>query len=353
LSRFPLGIDIANVTTTGWSHSIPQRYIAGMTTPPYQPGPYGQPNQDPWGQQSGGGHGQYGPRQPEQPGQPQFGGQWGTEQTQQITPNPQGGPTQQFGPGQQAAAQQAGPTQQFGPAQQFGQQPQFGQTQQWPGAGGPQFGGGFQPPEPPPQKKTGMIVAIVVVAVLVIAGAGVGIYLATKDNGTNNAGGETTTSETTTDSSGEETTSEEETTTTEEGGGDAVDAQPGDCIKVNVASSTNADIETIDCSTPEAVYKVATREENSTGSCPNDQYVSYTEEGQLLLCLQLNVRDGECLQITDTEDKRADCAAPEATHRVVKVLDGVDDETQCDDATTEVITYPQPPLTICLASPAS
>ena len=322
-----------------------------MTTPPYQPGPYGQPNQEPWGQQSGGGHGQYGPRQPEQPQQPQqpqYGGQWGTEQTQQIPPNPQGGPTQQFGPGQQAGP---GPTQQFG-QQQFGQQPQFGQTQQWPGASGPQYGGGFQPPEPPPQKKTGMIVAIVVVAVLVIAGAGVGIYLATKGDDSNNAGGGTTTSETTTESSGGETT-EETTTTTEEGGGEAIDAQPGDCIKVNVASSTNADIETVDCSTPEAVYKIATREEDSTGSCPNDQYVSYTEEGQLLLCLQLNVRDGECLQITDTEDKRADCAAPEATHRVLKVIDGVDDETQCDDATTEVITYPQPPLTICLVSPAS
>lgn len=320
-----------------------------MTTPPYQPGPYGQPNQDPWGQQSGGGYGQYGPRQPEQPGQPQYGGQWGTEQTQQLGPNPQGGPTQQFGPGQAGPAQQDGPTQQFG-QQSFGQQPQFGQPQQWPGAGGPQYGGGFQPPEPP-KKKTGMIVAIVVVAVLVLAGAGVGIYLATKDNGSNTAGGETTT-EQTTESSGEETTTEEETTTTEESG-DAIDAQPGDCIKVNVASSTNADIETVDCSTPEAVYRVATREEDSTGSCPNDQYVSYTEEGQLLLCLQLNVRDGECLEITDTEDKRADCAAPEASHRVVKVFEGVDDETQCDDSTTEVLTYPQPPLTICLVSPAS
>jgi hypothetical protein len=317
-----------------------------MTTPPYQPGPYGQPNQDPWGQQSGGGHGQYGPRQPEppqqpgQPAQPRYGGQWGTEQTQQLGPQT-GGPTQQFGPSQAGATQQ------------FGQQPQYGQPQQWPGAGGPQYGGGFQPPEPP-KKKTGMIVAIVVVAVLVVAGAGVGIFLATKDKGSNNAGGETTTSEKTTEPSEDETTTEdEETTTTEEGGGDAIDAQPGDCIKVNVASSTNADVETVDCSTPEAVYKVAVREEDSTGSCPNDQYVSYTEEGQLLLCLQLNVRDGECLAISDTEDKRAECGSPEATHRVIKVLDGVDDETQCDDSTTDVLTYPQPPLTICLVAPAS
>lgn len=294
-----------------------------MTTPPNQPGPYGQPNQDPWGQQSGGGYGQYGqPRPPEQPQQPQYGGQWGNEQTQRIGPG---------GPGQ------------YGQTQQFGQQPPYGQQ--------PQYGGGFQPPEPP-KKKTGMIVAIVVVAVLVVGGAAVGIYLATKDKGSNSASGGTTTSKTT---SGSTESSEDETTTEEttEGGGDAIDAQPGDCIQVNLASETNADIETVDCATPEAIYKVATREETDTGDCPNEQYVQYTEEGQLLLCLQLNVKEGECLEVTDTEDKRAECTAPNATHRVVGVLDGVDDETQCGADATEVITYPQPPLTVCLVAPAS
>jgi flagellar basal body-associated protein FliL len=296
-----------------------------MTTPPNQPGPYGQPNQDPYGQQSGGGYGQYGPR----PGgeQPQWGG-GGNDQTQQ------------FGPGQQ-----------FGqPAQSpYGQQ---GATQQWPGAG-PQYGGGFPPPEPP-KKKTGMIIAIVAIAVLVLGGAGVGIYFATKGDDTNTAGGSTTSSSKTTPPSetSEEETTEETTTEETEDPGDAIDAQPGDCIKVNVASSTDADVETVDCATPEAIYRIATREETDTGSCPNDQYVQYTEEGQLLLCLQLNVRDGECLEVTDNEDRRADCGTPTATHRVAKVLDGVDDETQCPTETTEVITYPQPPLTVCLVSPA-
>jgi hypothetical protein len=308
-----------------------------MTTPPYQPGPYGQPNQDPWGQQSGGGYGQYGqPGPPEQPQQPQYGGGWGNDQTQQFGPQP---PTGQ----PRYGAQPAQPTQQFGATPQYGQ-PQYG--------GG--FGGGF-PPEPP-KKQTARIVAIVVAAVLVLGGGGVGIYFATKDKGgTNTAGGGTTTSSPktgTSDTSEEETTTTEETTT-EESGGDAIDASPGDCIKVNVASSTDADVETVDCSTPEAIYKVATREETDTGDCPNDQYVSYTEEGQLLLCLQLNVKDGECLAVSDEQDKRADCTSPDATHRVVGVFDGVDDETKCGEEATEVLTYPQPPLTICLVSPAS
>ena len=295
-----------------------------MTTPPYQPGPYGQPSQDPWAQQSGGGYGQYGqPRPQGQPQQPQYGGQWGGQPNQ---------PTQQFGPGQQYGGQ-------------YGQNQQYGQ-----------YGGGF-PPEPP-KKNTGRIVAIVVIAVLVLAGAGIGIFFATKgDDGNNTAGGSssTTASDTSdTSSSEDETTTEDEDTTTEdEGGGAAIDAQPGDCIKVNVASSTNADVETVDCDSEDAIYRVGTREEDSTGTCPNEQYVQYTEEGQLLLCLQLNVQDGECLKVSDTADERAECDSPDATHRVIDVIDGVDDETQCGDEATEVITYPQPPLTVCLVSPAS
>jgi hypothetical protein len=291
-----------------------------MTTPPY--GPYGQPGQDPWGR--GGGYGQYGGQTP--PQQPQYGGQYetGNEQTQRF-----GGVQDPYGG-------------------------QYGGTQQWPGAGY----GGAQPPPEPPKKRTGLVVAIIVVAVLVLGGAGAGVYLLNKDDGggtanptTTSAPDETDTTTTTADGTTEDTT---EGTTTEETAepGLAIDAQPGDCIKVNVASATDADVETVDCATPEAIYKVATREDDDSGSCPNDQYVSYSEENSLLLCLQLNVEEGQCLQVTDIDDKRADCATPEATHKVVGVLDGVDDETQCADTATEVITYPKPPLTICLGEPA-
>ncbi len=288
-----------------------------MTTPPHQPGPYGQPSQDPYGQ--GGGYGQYGPpappQQPQYGGWPQYGGQYGG---QYGSDNER---TQQFGGGQQ-----------------------------WPGAGY----GGAEPPEPP-RRKTGKVVAFVVAAVLVLAGAGAGIYLATKDDGGSGvAGGTTTTAPDKTGESSEPGTTTE--TTSEEPPaepGEAIDAQPGECIKVNVASSTSADVETVDCSTPEAVYRIATREETDAGSCPNEQYVSYTEEDQLLLCLQLNVVEGECLQVTDIEDKRTDCASPDATHKVIGVLTGVDDETRCAEATTEVLTYPEPALTICLGEPVS
>jgi hypothetical protein len=206
----------------------------------------------------------------------------------------------------------------------------------------------MEPPPPPQKNKTPMIVAIVVIAALVIGGAAAAIFFATKDKGANTAANPTSTTktgETGTSSSGETTT--EETT---QDSGQAIDAQPGDCIKVNIASETNADVETVDCSTDEAIYKVATREETDTGSCQTEAYVSYTEEGQLLLCLQLNVREGDCLQVTDTDDKRVACTSPDATYKVIGVHD-VDDESQCAAESTDVITYPQPPLTICLAAP--
>jgi hypothetical protein len=292
-----------------------------MTTPPYQPGPYGQPNPNPYGQ---GGYGQQRPPQQPQYGQPQYGGQYGGANDQ---------------------------TQQFGGARQNPYGTPYGATQQWPGAGG-----GFGGPTPePPKKNNGMIIAIVAIALLVLGGSGVGLYLATKDDdGKNSARGGTSTSSSAsdkTDSSDEGTSANDEPVEEPVDPGEAIDAQPGDCIKVNVASATNADVETVDCSLPDAMYRVATREETDTGSCPNDQYVSYTEEGQLLLCLQLNVAKGDCISVGSSEDKRTECTSADATYQVLDVLDGVDDETKCADTTTNVITYPQPPLTICLGSP--
>lgn len=273
-----------------------------MTTPPFQSGPYGQ---QPYGQ--GGGYGQYGqPQPPQQYGQPQYG-----------------------------------------------QQPQYGSTQQW-----PNYGGLGQGPPEPPKNKTPMIVAIVAIAVLVIGGATVGIIFATKDSGTNSAE-QTTTAATGKSASGEETTdgetTEEETTAEEEvTSGEAYDAEPGDCIKVNVASATEAEVEIVGCSDDAAIYRVGTREETDTESCPNDQYVTYTEQGRLLLCLQLNVEPGDCIEVTDTADSFVDCADPNVTNVVLDVFDGVDDETQCtQEGVEQAVTYPEPKLTICLGGPAS
>jgi hypothetical protein len=298
-----------------------------MTTPPYppsQPGPYGQ---DPYGQQPGG----YG-QQPGQYGQPGQSGQYG----------------------QQPYGQQ--PTEQYGQQQPYGTDP-YGQTQQWGQPSQPNYGGGFDPQQQKP-KNQGKIIAIVVIAVLVLAGAGVGIFLATKGDDNNNAGGggdKSSSAPENTDTSEEETSEEEtteETTSEEEEpseGGSASDAQVGDCIRVNVASETDADVETIGCSDDTAVYVVAARLDSDTAECPDGNYVTYTEAGTLKLCMALDLDEGTCFESTDLDDKPVECSDPTATYLITDVLEGVDDASQC--TTPDNLRYSQPPLTICLGPP--
>jgi hypothetical protein len=295
-----------------------------MTTPPYppsQPGPYGQPNPDPYGQQPGG----YG-QQPGQYGQPQSG-QYGQQPTEQYGQDPYGGG--------------------------------YGQTQQWGQPSQPNYGGGFDPQQQKP-KNQGKIIALVVIAVLVLGGAGVGIFLATKGDDNNNAGGGGETSNSApdnTDTSEEPEPSEEETTTTTEEdepatGGSASDAQVGDCIRVNVASETDADVETIGCSDDTAVYVVAARLDSDTAECPDGDYVTYTEAGSaaMKLCMALDLDEGQCFESTDLDDKPVECSDPTATFLIADVIDGVDDATQC--TTSDNLRYSQPPRTICLGPPA-
>lgn len=136
-------------------------------------------------------------------------------------------------------------------------------------------------------------------------------------------------------------------------------AAVGDCIKVNRASATDADVQTIDCADPAALYKVAIRQVGQV--CPSDTYDSYTETStgrrratdSFTLCLTLNVTEGQCLANLDSTDQLAkvDCADPAAEARVVKVVAGTADEAACDEESTPVV-YPTPPTTHCLGRPA-
>lgn len=130
----------------------------------------------------------------------------------------------------------------------------------------------------------------------------------------------------------------------------ASQAEAGDCIKVNSASATNADVEKIDCNDKIAVFKVAKRLGNDTDSCPTPDYEKYTQTGSgsdFALCLMLNAKEGECFANYDSPDKRsrADCASAEV--KVVKVVNGKADETACDKETIAIV-YPEPATTYCL-----
>lgn len=131
----------------------------------------------------------------------------------------------------------------------------------------------------------------------------------------------------------------------------ASSAEVGDCIKVISASSVNAEVEKIDCGSDEAIYKVAKKLDSSTATCPSDAYNSYSEEDRFTLCLALNVKQGDCLGGVQSPEtiKRVNCAAAEIA--VVKVVDGQADESLCPEQAQQVVTYPEPPQTVCFGRP--
>lgn len=280
-----------------------------MNNPNYPPsGPYGQPQGGPqqggpYGQ-PGGPYGQPGGRPPQTPpggqpygppGGPPYGPPGGGPGGGPYGP-PGGGPG---GPGPDRPGGPGGP----GPQTPPGGQP-YGSP------GGPQPPAGFPvatPPAAPAPKKGGGRTIKIVIGLVIVAGiiAAV-IYSQTKSAST---------------------------------------AEVGDCIKVNNASSTNADVEKIDCTTKEAVYKVGVKKESDGDKCPAGDYVEYTEQGGFKLCLTLNGKVGDCFKEDTQQDLRADCAT--ADYKVSKVTNtGKAEDCGPADAPNALV-YSDPKQTIC------
>ncbi|MFC4854288.1 LppU/SCO3897 family protein [Actinophytocola glycyrrhizae] len=186
------------------------------------------------------------------------------------------------------------------------------------GPGTPPGGYGTPPPPPPAKKNTGTSIKIVL-GVVVLAAVGVFAFI--------------------------------------RWGTSPASSEVGDCIKVNNASSVNADVEKIDCNDPAAAYKVAATFDDSSASCPdeaNSNYVSYTEAGRggLKLCLTLNAKEGECFVRGDS-DERVDCGDPKATFKVIKILTGTTDPSGCPEETTDGHIYAEPATVQCFGEPTA
>lgn len=187
---------------------------------------------------------------------------------------------------------------------------------------------------------------VVVVAVLVLIGAGTAVFLMADDAKPKDIAARQSAPATAGTSAPAPPTGDAPA-----GSGEAIDAKVGDCVKVNDASATQADIETIDCADPGAVYKIGVRQEDSAGQCPSPNYVSYTEDRVLLLCMTLNARKGECFHETDQQDTRVACDSPDASYEVGEIVEGTADANRCGTKDAEnALTYPEPPLTICRLS---
>jgi len=71
---------------------------------------------------------------------------------------------------------------------------------------------------------------------------------------------------------------------------DAQAAEVGDCMSMgNASSSTDPDLEVVDCGDSKAKYKVAQKKDGATGGCDRTKYSEYTQSGKgdsFTLCLE-------------------------------------------------------------------
>jgi hypothetical protein len=128
-------------------------------------------------------------------------------------------------------------------------------------------------------------------------------------------------------------------------------AEEGDCIKV--ISTGDAEAGQVECSTPEAIYKVAKKLDSETGRCPEGDYTEWTggkRTDRVKLCLMLNAKEGDCFTTTTSggneSDERVACSS--AVFKVVKVVSGKADKAACANSDLAA-TYSQPATTLCLS----
>ncbi|GAA5066024.1 hypothetical protein GCM10023318_53780 [Nocardia callitridis] len=128
--------------------------------------------------------------------------------------------------------------------------------------------------------------------------------------------------------------------------GEAAGAGVGECF----AALPGTDASTIDCSDQKAVYKVAQSSESET-TCATDYTAAERKTGDstAYLCLVPNFHQDGCYSDTgQTGYQSVDCAAPEASFRVLQRIDGEADELLCGaDATGFRVVTDDPKVTFC------
>ncbi|WP_227998357.1 LppU/SCO3897 family protein [Nocardia australiensis] len=132
---------------------------------------------------------------------------------------------------------------------------------------------------------------------------------------------------------------------------DTAKAEVGDCINVIKGSAVDSKTEPVDCSSEKAVYKIAQTYDTKT-DCAQD-YTSYEETMNggttAFLCLAPNFKQGSCYADNSlTGYQFADCAATEASFKVIQRIDGQVDELLCGSDSDKFITVADPKTTFCL-----
>lgn len=110
-----------------------------------------------------------------------------------------------------------------------------------------------------------------------------------------------------------------------------------------------------DCGNPANTYELAFKG-GPSATCPDGKrdhsvYDRFTDESTIL-CFALNLKQGQCYQLTNGDDnltmRLADCSQPRPSQaRVVQRIDGNTGNTRCPPG-DRAIAYPAPPRVYCL-----
>jgi len=130
-------------------------------------------------------------------------------------------------------------------------------------------------------------------------------------------------------------------------------AEVGDCVVVQ----SDSDFKIVDCNSAEAEYKVISIDDTDASAlaCSGDDVDAsiYTKGGSdsKNWCLQGLWKEGDCLK-SDGSD-RVDCAtATSSDLKVVKVLEGTQDEQGCPEETTTYRSYTDANKVLCMTPAA-
>lgn len=126
----------------------------------------------------------------------------------------------------------------------------------------------------------------------------------------------------------------------------------GDCAEIKDISRGKTSLSKVDCSTPQAMYKLVDRESGRSPGCPRGDYVEETSirnrktERRTRECYVLHVKEGECLRPVASSYERTACGG--GAMRVSKVVEGKFDPALCGPG-DDKRAYSRPSLTICIS----
>lgn len=142
-------------------------------------------------------------------------------------------------------------------------------------------------------------------------------------------------------------------TESQDGGGDVdFDANIGDCVYLS-GTTLDADIDHATCGQDPANYVVVAKAPNKE-ACPSDvdqtYYVTRGSTQTGALCLDTDWTVGECMTVPSYGDPaHVECTSSDSDAlRVLEIVPGTTDDSQCPDATTNYYTYDERQKVVCV-----